>query len=72
LLTTTTVGVTTSLAETTTTLDDSGGVTVYVTESGTKYHQAGCRYLSKSKIAISLQEAKAQGHEPCSVCKPPT
>lgn len=30
----------------------------------------GCRYLKKSKHAISLSNAKAQGYTPCSVCKP--
>lgn len=46
--------------------------TVYVTQSGEKYHADGCRYLSKSKIAISLGDAVAQGYDPCKVCKPPT
>ena len=46
--------------------------TVYVTNTGTKYHRDGCKYLAKSKIAISLADAKAQGYGPCSVCKPPT
>ncbi|MBE0418065.1 MAG: thermonuclease family protein [Coriobacteriia bacterium] len=45
--------------------------TVYVTNTGEKYHRDGCRYLSKSKIPISLADAKAQGYEPCKVCKPP-
>lgn len=40
---------------------------VYVTETGSKYHRSGCRYLSKSKIAISLSEAK-KSYTPCSVC----
>jgi competence protein ComEC len=44
--------------------------TVYVTNTGTKYHAAGCRHLSKSKIPISLSQAK-QKYEPCSVCNPP-
>ncbi|MCD8396131.1 MAG: Ig-like domain-containing protein [Lachnospiraceae bacterium] len=44
--------------------------TVYVTETGSKYHQAGCRYLADSKIAISLSEAIAAGYTPCSVCNP--
>ena len=48
------------------------GTTVYITNTGEKYHRAGCRYLSKSKIAISLSKAKAEGYTPCSVCKPPT
>lgn len=45
--------------------------TVYVTKSGTKYHRAGCRYLAKSAIPMSLGDAMAS-HGPCSVCVPPT
>lgn len=45
--------------------------TVYVTNTGKKYHSAGCKYLRKSQISISLSDAKAQGYEPCSVCNPP-
>ena len=44
--------------------------TVYVTDSGKKYHRAGCRYLSKSQIPIGLSDAK-QSYAPCSVCNPP-
>lgn len=44
---------------------------VFVAETGTKYHREGCDYLDSSKIPISLEEAKAQGYEPCSVCHPP-
>ena len=40
-------------------------VTVYVTKTGDKYHTSTCQYLSKSKIAISLEEAKQSGYEPC-------
>lgn len=46
-------------------------ITVYVTATGEKYHKDGCRYLKKSKIPMSLSEAKESGYEPCSVCKPP-
>jgi hypothetical protein len=45
--------------------------TVYITKTGKKYHTATCRYLAKSKIPISLKDAKANGYTPCSVCKPP-
>jgi hypothetical protein len=45
--------------------------TVYITNTGKKYHLGGCRYLSKSKIPISLSDAKARGYDPCSVCGPP-
>ncbi len=41
-----------------------GSITVYTTNTGSKYHRDGCRYLSKSKIPISLSQAKAQGLGP--------
>ena len=44
--------------------------TVYVTKSGTKYHRAGCKYLSSSAISMSLEDAQATGYQACSVCKP--
>ncbi len=50
---------------------DSKSITVYITQTGRKYPQAGCRYLSKSKIPISMEEAKKKGYTPCKVCKPP-
>ena len=55
------------------TTGSSGGGSgkVYVTETGECYHRGGCRYLSHSKIPISLKDAKAQGYRPCSVCDPP-
>jgi hypothetical protein len=43
---------------------------VYITNTGSKYHRAGCRYLSKSSIPIERKEAIAKGYTPCSVCKP--
>ncbi|TQI66282.1 hypothetical protein [Clostridium sp. KNHs216] len=46
-------------------------VTVYITKTGKKYHRDGCRYLRQSKIAISLDDAQAEGYDPCSVCNPP-
>lgn len=51
---------------------DGSDPTVYTTKTGGKYHREGCQYLRKSKIPISLSEAKAQGLEPCSKCHPPT
>ena len=52
--------------------NSSGGdVTVYITNSGSKYHKDGCRYLNKSKIPTSLSSAKASGYSPCSVYNPP-
>ena len=45
--------------------------TVYITKTGKKYHTATCRYLAKSKISISLKDAKTRGFTACSVCRPP-
>lgn len=45
-------------------------VTVYITNSGKKYHRDGCQYLSQSKIAISKRDARDQGYTACSRCKP--
>lgn len=44
--------------------------TVYITNTGKKYHNDRCRYLNDSKIPISLDEAIKQGYTPCGVCKP--
>lgn len=49
---------------------DPQQITVYVTRTGTKYHRDGCRYLSRSKVPMSLKEA-AKRFEPCKVCRPP-
>ncbi|WP_448517744.1 thermonuclease family protein [Pseudothermotoga sp.] len=51
--------------------DSSSAVIVYITDTGNKYHRDGCRYLSQSKIPITLEEAKKRGYEPCTVCNPP-
>lgn len=44
------------------------GVTVYVTDTGTKYHNSGCRYLSESSRAIDLDSAIVQGYTACQAC----
>jgi micrococcal nuclease len=41
---------------------------VYITKTGKKYHRDGCRSLSRSKIEISLQDAKSQGYDACKIC----
>jgi len=43
---------------------------VYITKTGEKYHQIGCRYLKYSSIPITLSEAISRGYTPCSICKP--
>lgn len=45
-------------------------ITVYVTRSGSKYHRSSCSSLSKSKIPMDLDAAKAR-YGPCSRCNPP-
>jgi hypothetical protein len=45
-------------------------VLVYITRTGEKYHRGTCRYLAKSKIEVTLVDAKRH-YTPCSVCKPP-
>lgn len=44
------------------------GQTVYITNSGSKYHTAGCRYLKKSRIPINKSNAINQGYTSCSRC----
>lgn len=48
----------------------SGDTTVYVTNTGNKYHNWGCHYL-KSVNSITLEAAVDQGYTPCSYCDPP-
>lgn len=50
--------------------ETSQRVTVYVTKTGKKYHLEICSSLRRSKIPISLADAK-QGYGPCSRCNPP-
>lgn len=47
-------------------------ITVYITNTGNKYHSSGCRTLKKSKIETTLKRAIASGYEPCGICHPPT
>jgi competence protein ComEC len=55
------------------TVKPNGGndIIVYRTDTGAKYHIDGCSYLSKSKVPISLKDAKAMGLTACSKCHPP-
>ena len=41
---------------------------VYGTKTGEKYHKSGCSSLSRSKIPMTLQEAKSKGLTACSRC----
>ena len=55
-----------SIVESTDTEDET--VSVYVTDTGRKYHKYGCRYLNYSCFKKELQEAINQGYTPCSIC----
>lgn len=46
-------------------------ILVHITNTGKKYHAAGCRYLKNSDIEVTLEEAKGRGLTPCSQCNPP-
>jgi micrococcal nuclease len=43
--------------------------TVYITDSGAKYHKKGCRFLKQSSKAVLLSKARGN-YDPCGVCKP--
>lgn len=49
----------------------TAGQTVFKTNSGKKYHAAGCRYLLSSQIPLDLAAAVGMGLTPCSACNPP-
>lgn len=52
------------------TAQNQNNYTVYITETGEKYHRDGCQYLRKSKIEIGKQDAIDAGYSPCSKCNP--
>ena len=43
---------------------------VYITNSGSRYHTATCRWVSDSCIEISLEAAISSGYTPCGTCNP--
>lgn len=48
----------------------SNSYTVYVTNTGSKYHRSGCSYLRQSSHAIDKNSAVSQGYSACSRCNP--
>jgi len=54
------------------TVESTEAQTVYITETGSKYHKETYRYLSHSKYPLSLSKAKNDNYEACKVCKPTT
>ena len=57
--------------ETTTESSGQEEITVYVTDTGTKYHRSGCGSLWNSSHEKSLSQAISQGYGPCGNCNPP-
>jgi hypothetical protein len=49
---------------------DKKETVVYITHTGKKYHRVWCRFLKKSKFAISKSEAIRLGYTPCKICRP--
>ncbi len=52
-------------------IESKKDVTVYITNTGHRYHRAGCRYLRRSCIKTTMSKAKKMGLTPCKVCQPP-
>ena len=50
----------------------SDEVIVYVTDTGTKYHQSWCSSLWNSSHEKTLSQAIAAGYAPCKNCDPPS
>ncbi len=48
-----------------------GGIAVYATPSGKKYHLKTCRYAKENASALTVAAARKKGLEPCKVCGPP-
>lgn len=44
--------------------------TVYITNTGNKFHASGCRSLKSSKYSISRSSAIKQGYTACKICNP--
>lgn len=49
----------------------NGNITVYITVSGSHYHDGDCGSLWNSKIEISLENAIIEGYTRCRRCSPP-
>ena len=48
----------------------TSSASVYITNTGKKYHRAGCKCLRKSSHKISKSKAISRGYTACKVCKP--
>jgi|GEM_PF-2112373 len=48
----------------------SSDVTVYITRTGSCYHDAECSCLHSSAIPLTLTDATERGYRPCKLCRP--
>lgn len=48
---------------------EDGEQVVYITTTGSRYHRAGCRFLSRSQIPVALKDARHK-YKTCLVCGP--
>jgi hypothetical protein len=48
----------------------SAAQTVYITDTGHRYHREDCRSLAYSRHPVTISKARAAGCTPCRVCKP--
>lgn len=46
------------------------GTTVYITDTGEKYHRENCKYLAKSSNPVLLEKL-GPNYQPCKICSPP-
>ena len=47
----------------------AAGPMVYVTPSGSRYHNEGCQYIGKRAVQMPLADAKEAGYTACAKCE---
>ena len=47
----------------------AAGPMVYVTPSGSRYHNEGCQYIGKHAVQMPLADAKEAGYTACAKCE---
>ena len=52
------------------TVNFSQAQTVYVTETGKKFHMKNCTNAKTGKTGMEYSEAKKKGYTACGICKP--
>lgn len=57
-----------SVDSTSSTTQDTNTDMVWIGDTGTKYHYQSCRTLKGNGHQITLEQALAEGREPCKVC----